>query len=89
VTLQIRPSARASVQESDHRDNLRRDRAVASDIAPHEAPMSEPSSEPREHLFPRLTPHQVERLRELGNRRQAQAGEVLYDQGGVHKVLAE
>ncbi|MFL5450856.1 MAG: cyclic nucleotide-binding domain-containing protein, partial [Myxococcales bacterium] len=34
-------------------------------------------------MFPRLTPHQIGRLGEMGNRRQVQAGEVLYEQGGT------
>ncbi|MFL5394089.1 MAG: FAD-dependent oxidoreductase [Myxococcales bacterium] len=45
--------------------------------------MSEPSTVGREQMFPRLTPHQIGRLVEMGNRRQVQAGEVLYEQGGT------
>ncbi|MFL5376437.1 MAG: Crp/Fnr family transcriptional regulator, partial [Myxococcales bacterium] len=45
--------------------------------------MSEPSSVGREQMFPRLTPHQIGRLGDMGNRRQVQAGEVLYEQGGT------
>src|SRR3954468_1816672 len=45
--------------------------------------MSEPSaSDRREQMFPRLTPRQIDRLREMGNRRTVERGEILYDQGG-------
>jgi thioredoxin reductase (NADPH) len=35
----------------------------------------------REQMFPRLTPGQIDRLRELGKRRTVERGEILYDQG--------
>ena len=43
--------------------------------------MSEPSAtDRRDQMFPRLTPHQIDRLREMGKRRTVARGEVLYDQ---------
>src|SRR5256885_13302589 len=46
--------------------------------------MSEVSTtERREQMFPRLTPRQIDRLRELGKRRTVERGEILYDQGAA------
>jgi len=43
--------------------------------------MSEPSAtDRRDQMFPRLTPRQIDRLREMGKRRTVARGEVLYDQ---------